>query len=112
MKRAPSFLSKKARTWLNGLIKSYVFESHHEQLAIQAAECLDRIEQARNCIKDQGLIVSTKDGGVKANPAVNIERDNKILFCRIVRELGLDIESNDEYSRLPRQFGQPIRNVK
>ena len=109
MKKAPNYLSKTSRRFVNAILKEYELEIHHEKLLIQSAECLDRIEQAKAEILRDGLTVPTKDGGIKSHPCVNIEKDNKILFVRIIRELGFDVESIDPYTRLPRQFGQAVR---
>ena len=109
MKKSPNYLSKKSRVFVNTILRDFQLETHHEKLLLQAAECLDRIDQAREEILRDGLTVPTRDGGIKAHPCVNIERDCKILFSRLIRELGLDVESTDEYTRLPRQYGSPVR---
>jgi len=40
---------------------------------------------------------------VKEHPAAKVIRDNRIIFCRIIRELALDIETPSE-SRPPRAY--------
>jgi phage terminase small subunit len=50
----------------------------------------DRGEQARQAIALDGALIATDAGGVKAHPAVTIERDSRIAFARLLRELDLD----------------------
>ena len=114
MKRAPLWLSKEARRWFNETLKAYELEEHHVQMVLQAAQALYRLTAAREAIQEHGLLVQTEAGTLKANPATGIERDQSVLFCRICRELGLDVETTngEQYPRLPRQFGEYIRKAQ
>jgi phage terminase small subunit len=56
------------------------------------ARAWDRAEEARAVVAREGLTVSTKEGQ-KTHPAVNIERDAKLLFLRAMRELDLDADA-------------------
>ena len=105
----PKYLTKKSRKWTKDIDSLVVLEPHQEKMVIQAAVCLDRIEEARELIAAEGLTTKTRDGGRKAHPAVGIERDSKILFTRLCREIGLDIESVETYPRVPRRYGQEAR---
>jgi hypothetical protein len=55
-----------------------------------AAGCLDRCEAARKIVESQGAIIADRVGGPKEHPASRQERDEKLLFSKLVRELGLD----------------------
>jgi phage terminase small subunit len=72
-------------------MSEYVLDEHHVILLIKACESLDRIEEAREIIKKEGLTFRDRFGSPRANPAVAIERDNKIAVARLFRELGLDL---------------------
>jgi phage terminase small subunit len=82
----------------------YVLEEAHdlERLAM-AASCLDDISEAEKQVKLDGVFVRDRYGQVKENPASKVIRENRVIFCRIIRELGLDIETSPE-SRLPRKY--------
>jgi len=52
------------------------------------------MEQARDDLAKHGRLTFTDDKGtIKAHPAVAIERDARIAFARLVRELDLDAGS-------------------
>ena len=108
------WLSKEARRWMNAILRTYELEEHHIQMVLQAAQALDRLAEAREAIREHGLLVQTEAGTLKANPATQIERDQAVLFQRACRELGLDVETTngEQYPRLPRQFGEYIRKAQ
>jgi P27 family predicted phage terminase small subunit len=72
------------------VLADYDLEGHHLRLLQSAAETWDRLQQAREMIDRDGLTIQTGDGGLKAHPAVAIERDARLAFARLVRELDLD----------------------
>jgi hypothetical protein len=57
-----------------------------------AAEAWDRTQQAREILARDGITVEGREG-VKAHPAIMIERDSRLAFARLVAQLSLD---NDE----------------
>lgn len=56
--------------------------------------------QAREQIAADGITVPDRYGVLKAHPAVAIERDSRLAFARLLRELALDAATPD--SRPPR----------
>jgi phage terminase small subunit len=67
-----------------------------------AAEAWDRLQQARQALADHGgLTTVTPHGGIVAHPAVAIERDARIGFARLVRELDLEADPPAERGRPP-----------
>jgi P27 family predicted phage terminase small subunit len=70
----------------------YVLAEHHLRLLQLACEAWDRAQQARAAIEREGLTIRTDEGGLKAHPAVGIERDSRLAVARFVRELDLDTE--------------------
>jgi phage terminase small subunit len=102
--RAPGHLRTETRKWFGSILDSYELESHHIKLLTLAAECWDRIVQAREQIKLDGLFLRDRYGSMKAHPGVKVEIDNKITFARLIRELGFDIERGTESNRPPRLY--------
>jgi hypothetical protein len=52
----------------------------------------DRCVAAREILDREGLTYTDRFGQPKARPEVAIERDGRIAFARLLRELGLDVE--------------------
>jgi P27 family predicted phage terminase small subunit len=88
---APKHLRKESAAFFNNVMTDYTLDEHHVILLTKACESLDRIEEAREIIKREGLTYKDRFGSPRANPAVAIERDNKISVARLFRELGLDL---------------------
>lgn len=70
----------------------YQLEPHHLLLLQGAAELWDRLQDARETVEKEGAIIADRFGCPREHPAAKLERDSKIVFCRMVRELALDIE--------------------
>ena len=100
----PKHLAPETKKWFKEILSSYELESHHIKLLILAAEAWDRCCQAREAITKHGLFINDRYGSMKINPACNVERDSKIIFARLIRELGFDIDRGSESNRLPRLY--------
>ncbi|MES2001577.1 MAG: P27 family phage terminase small subunit [Pseudomonadota bacterium] len=88
---APEHLSAQASGWWQDVVEAYELEPHHLRLLQCACEAWDRQQQARQALLDHGSITFTdQKGTIRAHPAVAIERDARIAFARLVRELDLD----------------------
>ena len=102
--KAPEHLSPAIRTWWCEVNEEYdLVMPHHQKLLLLAAESLCRIEEAREILEDDGLVMLDRFGQKKSHPMLQVERDNKIAFARLIRELGLDLEASDD-SRPPRRY--------
>jgi hypothetical protein len=75
--------------WWRETVAAYELEPHHLLILESAADCWDRMTTARELLLAEGLI-SVSNSGTKAHPCINIERDSRIAFARLVRELDLD----------------------
>jgi P27 family predicted phage terminase small subunit len=85
----PDHLSAAMQAWWRRAVADYDFDAHHLLMLEAACDAWDRMVQARTTISAEGLTVETANGK-KQHPAVNIERDSRIAFSRLVRELDLD----------------------
>lgn len=90
--KAPAHLQRATRAWFLTVLRDYQLEPHHVRLLTLAAEAWDRHEQARAEIACDGLTIPTAHGR-KTHPAVAIERDARLAFARLVRELDLSEEA-------------------
>ena len=85
---------------MHSVCDCYELEQHHVRLLTLACSAWDRCEQARQALKRHGLICKDRFDQPRARPEVSIERDNRLAFARMVRELSLDVSTPDE-SRPP-----------
>jgi P27 family predicted phage terminase small subunit len=104
--KAPKHLRPETRKWWEQVAEDYACESHHLRLLTLAAEAWDRATEAREAIAASGAYYTSKAGEPRAHPAIAVERDARIAFARLVRELSLTTDNPSEpYSRPPRQLG-------
>src|SRR5260370_2513728 len=66
---------------------------HHLHLLRLACDALDRAEQARQALATLGTIYLDRFNAPHPRPEVAIERDSRIAFARLCRELALDTET-------------------
>lgn len=97
----PTHLQPSTKLWWSSVIADYVLEPHHLRLLQLAAESWDTAQGAREILCRDGMIVPGREGGVRAHPAVAIERDAKLSFARLVRELDLDGDPQPWNARPP-----------
>jgi len=77
-------------------------EIHDLERLKMAGKCLDDIAEAEKQIKKDGRYVLDRYNQTKEHCAQKTIRENRIIFCRIIRELGLDLEVPEP--RPPRQY--------
>lgn len=87
----PEHLSDAAKAWWREVLRDFDLEPHHLHLLALAAGAWDRAEQARRTLAEHGAVTFVAaNGDLKTHPAVAVERDARIAFARLVRELDLD----------------------
>ncbi|UQR65091.1 P27 family phage terminase small subunit [Bradyrhizobium sp. C-145] len=99
--KPPAHLTEQTRAWWRFVVREYALEPHHLRILQAAAECWDRLQQAREILLRDGLVVEGREGGIRPHPAVAIERDSRISFARLVRELDLDTEPSSSARTAP-----------
>jgi phage terminase small subunit len=87
----PKHLRPDTAAWFATVIGEYELDSHHVRLLAKACDAWDRSEQAREAIAKLGMTYEDRFGAPRARPEVAIERDSRLAFARLVRELGLDV---------------------
>ena len=103
--RPPAHLSKEGKALWRRLNETFVLENHHLPVLAAALGALDRAEQARKILDAEGLVAADRFGQKKVHPAALVERDNRSLAARLLRELALDVPGNND-ARPPRLGGQ------
>ena len=97
----PSHLRAETAKWWRTVVEAYELEAHHVRLLTLAGEAWDRCQQARAQIDEHGLTTTDRYNNVKARPEIAIERDSRLAFARLIRELDLDAEPPPAARRPP-----------
>ena len=97
--RAPRHLEGPGKALWKAVNGDYALESHQLVVLQTACEALDRMTQAREAIRADGLTYADGKGGIHPHPCVSIERDSRIAVLRALRELNLDTTAAEEYTR-------------
>jgi P27 family predicted phage terminase small subunit len=61
-------------------------------LLTTACEAFDRMKQAADIIKKEGLQLPDRFGQFKAHPCATIERDSRAAMMAAIKALNLDVE--------------------
>ncbi len=97
----PAHLTPSTREWWKSVVEDYELEPHHLRLLQLAGEAWDRSQQARQVLNDAGLTYQNRFGDPVLRPEAAVERDSRLAFARLIRELDLDVEPPTERSRPP-----------
>jgi phage terminase small subunit len=84
------------KTWWGEAVEAFDFEGHHFHLLEAACGAWDRMTEARAAIAEHGLTYIDHNGAPKPRPEVTVEKDSRIAFARLVRELDLDVQPPPE----------------
>ena len=103
--KPPSHLSAESREWWVSVVEDFKLDPHHLRLLTLAAEAWDRTQQARRALLKHGITYTDRFDQPKARPEVSIERDSRVAFARLLRELALDVDPPAE-SRPPTIAGR------
>ena len=99
--KAPNPLRAATRKWWNDIMATFELEPHQIRLLVLACESWGSYQQARESLRKNGLTFLNRAGNPASRPEVAIERDSRMAFCRVLRELGLDGAGSPETPRLP-----------
>jgi hypothetical protein len=97
--RFPKELGVEGRKFYAAILRQFdadAFGAHDMQLLRNAAAALDRISEAQAEIKSSGSYFIDRWGAPKPHPGHAVERDNRILFARLCRELNLSCEKPED----------------
>lgn len=96
-------LGKAGAKFRRKILAEFDFDRIHDFKRLDlSCSCLDRIEECRTEIEKDGLFILDRFNQRKENPAAKAEREQKVIFIRILRELNLDFQEPAE-SRPPRR---------
>jgi P27 family predicted phage terminase small subunit len=87
----PRSLGDEGKAYWKKIQSEFDVPEHQFDLLAAACQQLDRAAEAREKIACEGVTALDRFGQAKTHPAVDIERNAHLAFCRLQRELGLDI---------------------
>ncbi|MEO8625622.1 MAG: P27 family phage terminase small subunit [Candidatus Limnocylindrales bacterium] len=96
--RPPAHLSARGRALWQRVVAEFVLEPHHLAILGAACEAQDRMAEARAAVKRDGAYVDGRFG-LKAHPALAVERDSRLALVRCLGALGLDYEATSARER-------------
>jgi hypothetical protein len=108
---APPHLRPETASWWQTVVTEFELEPHHLRLLRLACEAWDRGQEAREAIAQHGSVFVDRFGQPRARPEIAIERDSRISFARMLRELALDVDGPAEDGRPPRLGGNAGRKT-
>lgn len=88
--KPPAHLRPATRRWYRETLATFELEPHHLRLLTLAAEAWDRTQAAREVLDRDGISYVDRFGAPRSRPEVAVERDSRIAFARLMREIGLD----------------------
>ncbi len=108
-KKAPTHLRDETRKWFMRVLRDWEMADHHIRLLTLAAEAWDRCQEARGILAQEGIAIPDRFGQLRQHPAVAVERDSRIGFARLIRELRLDVDDSGEIGRPPELSGTRMK---
>jgi phage terminase small subunit len=94
--KPPAHLRPSTKLFYSNIVDEFSLEIHHLVLLLKACEALDRADEARDAIKRHGMVYENRFGQPVARPECGIERDSRLAFARLIREIGLDVAPPSE----------------
>jgi phage terminase small subunit len=88
--KAPAHLRPDTRAWWVYVHSNWRLEAHHSRLIEMACDAWDRYHEAREILSRDGIVVGGREAAVRPHPCIAIERDNRIVFARLIAQLNLD----------------------
>lgn len=101
MPKAPPHLSPATQHWWRAVFREYRLEPHHLRLLQLAGESWDRCQAARAVLDVEGISYLDRFGAPRVRPEVGVERDSRLAFARLIRELDLDVDPPVSALRAP-----------
>jgi phage terminase small subunit len=91
--KPPTNLRPATRKWFKSVLEDFSLEGHHIRLLTLAAEAWDQAQTAREVLDRDGQTFTDRFGQPKERPEIGILNAARIAFARLIRELGLDVDT-------------------
>lgn len=85
----PEHLSKRMKEFWVDALKLKTLQPFEVLILAKACEAYDSAEQARRILKSEGLTYVDRFQQPRPRPEVSIERDSKLVFAKLLKQLHL-----------------------
>ncbi|MDZ4994385.1 phage terminase small subunit P27 family [Clostridium perfringens] len=100
--KAPSYLSKVEKKIYKNLVKelqtSNILNNLDITILVTCVDSIVKMEECRQLINENGLVVTKTDGTLTRNPASTIYKDYNAIFNKCCMELGLSPSARSKLS--------------
>ncbi len=87
--KPPALLKPATKEWWSSTFEDFELEDRHLRLLTLCGEAWDRCQEAREAIAEHGLTYVDRFGAPRLRPEVAVERDSRLAFAKLLRELDL-----------------------
>jgi len=94
--KSPKHLRAPTQRWFQAMIEQFEFESHHLRILQAACEAWDRCQLCREAIRREGMTTIDRFGQVRPHPLLATERDSRLAFAKLLKDLHLDSEPSGD----------------
>jgi phage terminase small subunit len=102
--KTPSGLNASGKKFWKKILSEFELnETHDLERLCMAAKCLDDLGEAEKRVKKDGMFAVNRYGATVEHTGVKMIRDSRMLFIKIIREMGLDLVVPED-SRPPRRY--------
>ena len=89
-------LQPKTKRWIRGIVSEWQLEEHHMRLLVLAGGAYDRALSAKALVDADGPCVLNRFDVKVSHPMIDVWKQSSITFCRLLREVGLDLAGPEE----------------
>ena len=106
MKRAPTDLSKKSKIFWNTICREFQLETHHFVILTEICRIMDRLNEIRELITTDGIMLVNPSGLKRLNPLLKAEHEcgNRLIGAWKSLDFHTD-EIPAQISNYQRNFG-------
>jgi phage terminase small subunit len=98
--KVPNGLQAHGKKFFKKTLGEYELSAGYDiERLYMVCRCLDEIADAEKVVLNEGRFIEDRFKQKREHPAAKSIRENKIIFCRIIRELGLDLEGTEDRPR-------------
>ena len=105
MKKAFKKLKPATKKWVRQVENTWTLDPHHQRLLVLAGQAWDRAQEAKDQVDSDGSIIKDRFDQLKQHIGCELERQSMLTFCRLLREIGLDIQEPEDNRPLMRPGG-------